>query len=145
MKIVSIDYGKARIGMARSDALGMLASPIGTVHEKNFRIQLEKVAEIIKNENAEKVVYGLPLNMDGTEGETAELVREFAERFRQRHGGTVICREMLRLNVPMENTAMPENRTAEYYKNRPCLKAVEDAAEILVQIIKENEKGENLK
>ena len=82
MKIVSIDYGKARIGMARSDALGMLASPIETVHEKNFRIQLEKIAEIIKNENAEKVVYGLPLNMDGTEGETAELVREFAEKMK---------------------------------------------------------------
>lgn len=82
MKIVSIDYGKARIGMARSDALGMLASPIGTVHEKNFRIQLEKVAEIIKTENAEKVVYGLPLNMDGTEGETAALVREFAEKMK---------------------------------------------------------------
>ncbi len=71
-----------------------------------------------------------------------ELVREFAERFRERHGGTVICREMLKLNIPMENTAMPENRTAEYYKNRPCLKAVEDAAEILTQIIKEYEKGE---
>ena len=82
MKIVSIDYGKARIGMARSDALGMLALPIGTVHEKNFRIQLEKVAEIIKSENAEKVVYGLPLNMDGTEGETAALVREFAEKMK---------------------------------------------------------------
>ncbi|MBR2471966.1 MAG: Holliday junction resolvase RuvX [Clostridia bacterium] len=80
MKIVSIDYGKARIGMARSDALGMLASPIGTIHEKNFRIQLEKVAEIIKTEKAEKVVYGLPLNMDGSEGETAALVREFAEK-----------------------------------------------------------------
>lgn len=74
-----------------------------------------------------------------------ELVREFSERFRQRHGGTVICREMLKLNIPMENTAMPENRTAEYYKNRPCLKAVEDAAEILVQIIKEYEKGEKTK
>ena len=74
-----------------------------------------------------------------------ELVREFTERFKERHGGTVICREMLKLNIPMENTAMPENRTAEYYKNRPCLKAVEDAAEILTQIIKEYEKGENLK
>ncbi len=82
MKIVSIDYGKARIGVARSDALGMLASPVGTVHEKNFRIQLEKVAEIIKAENAEKVLYGLPLNMDGTEGETAALVREFAEKMK---------------------------------------------------------------
>lgn len=71
-----------------------------------------------------------------------ELVREFSERFKERHGGTVICREMLKLNIPMENTAMPENRTAEYYKNRPCLKAVEDAAEILIQIIKEQEKGD---
>ena len=71
-----------------------------------------------------------------------ELVREFSERFKERHGGTVICREMLKLNIPMENIAIPENRTAEYYKNRPCLKAVEDAAEILCQIIKEYEKGE---
>lgn len=71
-----------------------------------------------------------------------ELVRRFTERFKERHGGTVICREMLKLNIPMENTAMPENRTAEYYKNRPCLKAVEDAAQILTEIIKEEEKGE---
>ena len=71
-----------------------------------------------------------------------ELVREFTQRFKQRHGGTVICREMLKLDIPMEKTAMPENRTAEYYKNRPCLRAVEDAADILVQIIKEYEKGD---
>lgn len=67
-----------------------------------------------------------------------ELVREFSERFKERHGGTVICREMLELDIPMENTAMPEDRTAEYYKKRPCLKAVEDAADILVQLIEEN-------
>ena len=72
-----------------------------------------------------------------------ELVREFSERFKQRHGGTVICREMLKLDIPMENTAMPEDRTAEYYKKRPCLKAVEDAADILKDIIDEYEKGEN--
>lgn len=69
-----------------------------------------------------------------------ELVREFSERFKERHGGTVICREMLELDIPMENTAMPEDRTAEYYKKRPCLKAVEDAADILVQLIEENKK-----
>lgn len=81
---------------------------------------------------------------DDAEGKAKnyELVREFSERFKERHGGTVICREMLKLDIPMENTAIPENRTAEYYKNRPCLKAVEDAAEILCQIIKEYEKGE---
>ena len=81
---------------------------------------------------------------DDAEGKAKnyELVHEFSERFKERHGGTVICREMLKLDIPMENTAIPENRTAEYYKNRPCLKAVEDAAEILCQIIKEYEKGE---
>ena len=72
--------------------------------------------------------------------ENYALVREFTERFKQRHGGTVICREMLKLDIPMENTAMPENRTAEYYKSRPCLRAVEDAADILTQMIKEYEK-----
>lgn len=71
-----------------------------------------------------------------------ELVREFSERFKERHGGTVICREMLELDISMENTAMPEDRTAEYYKKRPCLKAVEDAADILVQLIEENKKTE---
>lgn len=78
MKIVCVDYGKARLGVAKSDALGMLASPVGTVHEKNFRIQVEKFVEILKNENADKILYGMPYNMDGSEGETAALVREFA-------------------------------------------------------------------
>ena len=71
-----------------------------------------------------------------------ELVREFAERFKERHGGTIVCRELLKLDVPMEKTAMPENRTAEYYKSRPCLRVVEDAADILKSIIDEYEKGE---
>jgi len=72
-----------------------------------------------------------------------ELVREFTERFKKRHGGTVICRDLLALDIPMEKSAMPENRTAEYYKNRPCLKVGEDAAEILTQIIKKHESGES--
>ena len=71
-----------------------------------------------------------------------ELVREFAERFKARCGGTVVCRELLKLGVQMENTAVPEIRTADYYKNRPCLMLVEVAAEILCQMIKEYERGE---
>lgn len=81
-----------------------------------------------------------------TEGDDAEskkknydLVREFAERFKEIHG-SVVCREMLRNSaVKTDNTSTPEGRTADYYKNRPCLKVVEDAAEILMQMIKEYE------
>ncbi len=76
--------------------------------------------------------------VDGSDTESKkknyEMVREFSERFLQRHS-SVVCREMLRLDVKMENTAKPDDRTAEYYKKRPCLKVVEDAAEILEDML----------
>ena len=86
MKYIGVDYGKSRIGVARSDALGFLATPIGTIHEKNFRIQLDKLCEIIEKEKADKIIFGMPKNMDGTEGESAELIREFAEKTSVRLG-----------------------------------------------------------
>jgi C_GCAxxG_C_C family probable redox protein len=66
-----------------------------------------------------------------------ELVREFAERFTKRNG-SIICRELLGLDVKMEKSAAPEKRTAEYYKKRPCVELVGDAAEILAELIEEN-------
>lgn len=76
--------------------------------------------------------------VDGSDTESKkknyELVREFSERFLQRHS-SVVCRELLKMRVKMEKTPMPDDRTAEYYKNRPCLKVVEDAAEILEDML----------
>ena len=66
-----------------------------------------------------------------------ELVREFADRFTAIHK-SIVCRDLLRLGVKAEESAAPDSRTAEYYKNRPCLKVVEDAAEILMQLIEEH-------
>lgn len=65
-----------------------------------------------------------------------ELVREFSERFTEMHS-SVVCRDLLKMDVKMENTAKPDDRTAEYYRKRPCLKVVEDAAEILEEMLKE--------
>lgn len=67
-----------------------------------------------------------------------ELVREFADRFSAIHG-SVVCRDLLKLTVKMESSAEPESRNVQYYKSRPCLKVVEDAAGILEEMIKENE------
>lgn len=86
MKYLGIDYGKARIGVAKSDPLGVLATPIETIHEKNFRIQLDKLCELAEKEKVDKLIFGLPKNMDGTEGETAELIREFAVKASDRLG-----------------------------------------------------------
>ena len=65
-----------------------------------------------------------------------ELVREFAQRFTTQNG-SIICRELLGLDVKMENTAEPDKRTAEYYKKRPCVELVSCAAEILEEMIKD--------
>ena len=65
------------------------------------------------------------------------LVRVFADLFIKRHG-SIVCRELLGLDVKMEKSAQPEKRTAEYYKKRPCVELVECAAKILEDLIEEN-------
>ena len=85
-KVMGIDYGKARIGVAISDALGMVAGPVGTISEKFFPAQVTQVAEQVKKLAPTKIVLGLPRNMDGTEGDSAALVREFAEKLHEETG-----------------------------------------------------------
>lgn len=64
-------------------------------------------------------------------------IQELARRFEEKHG-SIICREMLKLHV-RHDVPVPEARTAEYYKKRPCAEIIGDAAEILEQYIKEKE------
>ena len=76
---------------------------------------------------------------DGSDSESKkrnyELVREFSEKFTALHG-SIVCRDMLK-DMAKNKSAAPDERTAEYYKNRPCLKAVEDAADILTKMLEE--------
>lgn len=67
-----------------------------------------------------------------------ELVTEFCGRFKEKNG-TIICRELLENSHVISGGTTPDARTAEYYKDRPCLKLVEDAAEILMDMLKDNE------
>ena len=78
MKILGLDYGEARIGVAVSDALGMLATPLDTICEKDREKQLEKTAEVAKLHKVEKIVVGNPKRMDGTLGHRAEYTEQFA-------------------------------------------------------------------
>ena len=78
MKIMSVDFGDARTGLAMCDKTEFLASPIGVVHEKCFEHAVEKVAAAAIENKAEAVIVGLPLNMNGSEGPRAELCRTFA-------------------------------------------------------------------
>lgn len=77
MRILGIDYGEARTGLAVSDDGESIATVIGTVHERDKERLAEKIAEICRSEHIGKIVSGLPKNMDGTEGFRAEHTRKF--------------------------------------------------------------------
>ena len=86
------------------------------------------------------IVIGLFYGYDGPEtgqvkAEHYKRVQELAHRFEEKHG-SIVCRELLGLNVKRE-APTPEARTKEYYKKRPCPEIIGDAAEILEEYIKE--------
>ena len=78
-RILGIDVGEARIGLALSDELGMLAHPLETVQVKVGN-PIKHVAEVVAREKITTVVVGLPRNMSGTYGPAADKAREFATR-----------------------------------------------------------------
>lgn len=86
MIIMSIDYGKARTGLAICDKEEMLAFPLDVINEKNPEILCEKISKKISENKIEKVVFGLPKNMDGSLGESAQKVKEVAEILRSKIG-----------------------------------------------------------
>jgi len=79
---LGIDHGEARIGLAISDELGMLAHPLETIHVKQVADPVAHIAAIAARSEIGTIVLGLPRNMDGTYGPAAEKVKAFAERLR---------------------------------------------------------------
>ncbi len=77
-RILGVDYGDVRTGLAVSDMLGFMASGIGTIKMGGMRNTAEAVAAEATKQSAVLIVIGLPKNMDGSEGFRAEAVRAFA-------------------------------------------------------------------
>lgn len=80
MKIMSVDFGDSRTGLAICDKSEFLASPLCVIEEKNFEKCIEKVAAAAKENSAEEVVVGYPKNMNNTIGERAEKCQLFADK-----------------------------------------------------------------
>ena len=78
MKVMALDYGDARTGVAFSDSLGLLAGETAVLPSWNHAKLLEEVASLARSRGADTVVLGLPRNMDGSEGPRAEKSRAFA-------------------------------------------------------------------
>ena len=83
MRIMALDYGDQRIGIAMTDLLQMLASPYDIYHRKHTEEDFDYFLNLIKKEQVETIVMGLPLNPMGEEQEIASKVREFAEKLKE--------------------------------------------------------------
>ena len=106
MRVLGIDYGRRRMGLAVSDEEGILASPFPTyVRGRSEKRDITALTSLIDKHRVTAVVVGLPFNMDGSRGEMAREAEEFADRIRQErlrgacHGSLVFI-SMLENNSP---------------------------------------------
>lgn len=86
MKIMAIDYGDARTGIAISDATGLLAGFTTVIHSRKSEVVAEEIGKLIAAHRVEELVMGFPRNMDGTEGPRADLYRAFASVLEEQTG-----------------------------------------------------------
>ena len=89
MRVMAIDYGDQRIGIAVSDMTRTLCGEAFTMKEWNMERAAERIAEEVTKREVGTLVLGLPKNMDGSEGPRAELSRQFADMLKERTGREV--------------------------------------------------------
>lgn len=93
MRILGIDYGDARVGIAVTDIMGFMANGVKTVKNKGTKKLLEELQVVLKEYNPEKIVVGLPKNMDGTEGFRVDATYEFVENLKTIYNGEIILQD----------------------------------------------------
>lgn len=83
-KLLGLDLGTKTIGIAVSDALRFTATPLATIQRTKFTADAARLGELVAANNAVGIVFGLPLNMDGSEGPRAQATRAFARNLAQK-------------------------------------------------------------
>lgn len=116
-RIMGIDYGDARVGIAVSDLLGITAQGVETIKNKSKNILFTRLKELIDTYNPETIVIGMPKNMNGSIGFRGEKTKEFAEQLKKIYSGKIdFCDERLS-TVCAINTLNMTNTRAEKRKN----------------------------
>ncbi len=89
-RVLALDLGKRRIGLAISDELGITAQGLETWQRTNMREDLAHLAKLVSDRNVDLLLMGNPIHMSGREGRQAEYTRDFAERLKERTGLPVV-------------------------------------------------------
>lgn len=118
MKIMGLDYGSVTVGVAISDSLLLTAQPVEVIKRKSenkLRRTLARIEELVTEHGVEKIVLGLPKNMNNTEGERVEKTREFMDKLIARTGLEVVLWDerlstVSAMGVLEKGGVRPENR-----------------------------------
>lgn len=117
MIIMSVDLGKARTGIAVCDKTEFLASPYTVIFEKSPSRLIKKAAECAKETQAELIVVGLPKNMNGSEGESAQNARAFAEKLSALTGIETVMQDERGTTISAHNFLSETNTYGKKRKN----------------------------
>ena len=116
MRIMAIDYGDARTGVAISDPTGLLAGYTTVIQSRKEGVVAEELARLAKEHSVDELVMGFPRNMDGTEGPRAELYRAFAARLEEVCGLKPVLWDERRTTVDAHNILLNNGKRAKERK-----------------------------
>ncbi len=117
MRIMAIDYGDARTGVAFSDLTGSIVGRTTVIHERNTERLLAALTELIGQEQPGQLVMGFPRNMDGSEGPRAALYRAFAARLEEAAGMPVTLWDERRTTVDAHRILSEQNYHGKKRRN----------------------------
>ena len=103
MKVMALDYGDARTGVAVSDATGMIVGFTCVISEWNRERAVEQIGQLVREHRPDRLIMGFPRNMDGSEGPRAALYREFAQLVTNETGMQVILWDERRTTIEAHN------------------------------------------
>ena len=109
MKIMGIDYGDARTGIAISDLLCSIVGSTAVIHSRRPEKTIEEICKLVNDYQVGEIVMGLPKNMDGSEGPRAQLCRDFAQQVEAATGLPVKLWDERRTTVEAHNILSQHN------------------------------------
>ena len=117
MRVMGVDYGDARTGIAISDLLCSIVGTTTVIHSRNTDKTVAEILRLIKENDVQEIAVGLPKNMDGTEGVRAELCRALAQRLEEQSGLPVRLWDERRTTVEAHNILSAHNYHGKKRKN----------------------------
>ena len=117
MKVLAIDYGDARTGIAISDYTGLLVGTTDVIHSRKPDVTAREIARLAREHGAQRLVMGFPRNMDGTEGPRAALYRDFAAQVEAETGIPVVLWDERRTTVEAHQILSDCNYRGKKRKN----------------------------